>query len=228
MKKKLAIFDIDGTIFRKNLHFELLDELSYMGIFKREVRDELVEAYRQWLDHEGTYEEYRDKLVKLYEKHIKGCRQEDIVVAAEKVARFNAKRIYVFSRDLIKKLRKDHVMLVISGSPIEIVAIYSKIFSFDAHYGSVYEIDKKGIYTGRTIFEPTQDKGRVVKQFIAENNLTLEGSVGIGDTESDSKFLELVDEPIAFNPNANLKKIAQEKKWKIVVEKKDVVYEIDN
>ena len=36
MKKKLAIFDIDGTIFRKNLHFELIDELSWRGIFSRE------------------------------------------------------------------------------------------------------------------------------------------------------------------------------------------------
>jgi hypothetical protein len=26
-KRELAVFDIDGTIFRKNFHFELLDEL---------------------------------------------------------------------------------------------------------------------------------------------------------------------------------------------------------
>ena len=35
---KIAIFDIDGTIFRKNLAFELIEELSRMGIFEEEIR----------------------------------------------------------------------------------------------------------------------------------------------------------------------------------------------
>ncbi|MFZ2882276.1 MAG: hypothetical protein WA019_04330, partial [Candidatus Moraniibacteriota bacterium] len=75
---------------------------------------------------------------------------------------------------------------------------------------------------------PTVHKGHVVRQYAAENKLTLEDSYGIGDTESDAKFLEIVDNPIAFNPNLNLKKIAEENNWRIVVEKKDVVYEINS
>lgn len=225
-KNKLAIFDIDGTIFRKNLHFELIDELVYMGIFKKDVRRELVKLYGHWLDHEGTYEEYRDKLVKLYEEHIKGCNQKDIITASKSIAHFNAKRTYIFANKQIEKLRKNHLMLVISGSPIEIVTEYAKIFKFDAYYGSVYEVDKNGVYTGKPIFEPTKNKGAVVKQFMAENNITLNGSTGIGDTESDASFLNLVDEPIAFNPNLNLKKISEKRGWKIVVEKKDVIYEL--
>ena len=225
-KNKLAIFDIDGTIFRKNLHFELIAELVYMKIFDKSVRRELVKLYGHWLDHEGTYEEYRDKLVKLYEVYIKGCNQRDIVTASESVVLFNAKRTYIFANRQIKKLRKDHLMLVISGSPIEIVKEYAKIFKFDAYYGSVYEVNENGTYTGKPLFEPTKNKGAVVKQFMVENNVTLKGSIGIGDTESDASFLSLVEKPIAFNPNLNLKKISEKKGWKIVVEKKDVIYEL--
>ena len=226
-KNKLAIFDVDGTIFRKNLHYVLISELSYRGIFKKAVRDELVKAYGHWLDNEGTYEEYRLKLVKLYEKNIKNCDQKDIVDAAKTVAHFNSKRVYIFTKNLIEKLRKDHMMLVISGSPIEIVSQYAQYFRFDAHFGSVYEIDEQKKYTGNAVFEPTKDKGAVVKQFIAEKNLSLEGSIGIGDTESDARFLELVERPIAFNPNLNLKKIAEKNDWEIKVEKKDVIYDIN-
>jgi len=128
---------------------------------------------------------------------------------------------------MIEKMRKNHTMLIISGSPSEIVEEYAKIFNFDAYYGSVYGLDKNKRYTGEPVFEPTIDKGAVVRQFIAEHELMLEGSFGIGDTESDAKFLELVDNPIAFNPNMNLRKIAEKKNWKIVVEKKDVVYEME-
>jgi len=226
-KKKLAIFDIDGTIFRKNLAFELLNELVWMKIFDKSVRDELVGLYGSWLDNEGTYEAYRDKLVALYEKNIKGHNQEEIIEASRQVAVFNAKRTYIFAKDIIEKFKDDHIMLAISGSPIEIVKEYAKMFPFDAYFGSVYEIDKHKVYTGRTIFEPTKDKGAVVKQFVAENDISLVDSFGMGDTESDVKFLELVDNPVAFNPNTNLRMIAEKNKWNIVVEKKDVIYEMN-
>ena len=225
-KEKLAVFDIDGTIFRKNLHFELIERLVFVGIFKKEVRSELVKLYGAWLNNEGTYEAYRNKLVELYEKNIKGCHRKEIIAASKEVAGFNSKRIYVFAKAAIDRLRKSHIMLMISGSPVEIVKEYAQIFNFDAYFGSVYETDKNGRYTGRPLFEPTKNKGEVVKQFAAENNLSLKASFGMGDTESDAKFLELVDEPIAFNPNLNLKKIAEKNGWRIVVEKKDVIYNI--
>jgi HAD superfamily hydrolase (TIGR01490 family) len=224
--EKVAIFDIDGTIFRKNLHFELLDELVYMGIFEKEVRKELVKLYGNWLNHEGTYDAYRKKLVKLYEQHIQGCKKADIQKASQKVADFNAKRVYVYTRDLIEKYRKDHYMIVISGSPAEIVECYAEIFNFDSFFGSVYEVDEEGLYTGRPEFEPTKDKGGVIREFVDKKGFSLDNSVGVGDTESDAKFLEIVTHPVAFNPNKNLKKIAEKMGWKIVVEKKDVVYEI--
>jgi HAD superfamily hydrolase (TIGR01490 family) len=228
-KKKIAIFDIDGTIFRKNLGFELIDELAWLKVFKREIRKTLIKLYTRWLDHEGTYEEYRLALVDLYEKNLKGCHKEDILRASQVVVPFYKNRTYIFANQLIEKLRKEkYHIIAISGSPIEIVEEYNKYLKFDAVFGSVYEIDKNGCYTGKTIFEPTVHKGHVAKQYIAENNLTLKDSYGLGDTESDAKFLSIVDNPIAFNPNSNLRAIAQKEGWRIVVEKKDVIYEIKN
>ncbi len=226
-KSKLAVFDIDGTIFRKNLHFELINELSWINVFPRKVRDEIVESYTQWLEHKGTYESYRSALVNLFEEYIKGCKEEDIIRASKMVVDFHKDRTYVFAEGLIKKLKKENYHLIaISGSPIEIVREYNhKHLNFDQVYGSVYEL-KDGIYTGGYLAEPTKNKGQVVEKYVRENDLTLEGSYGIGDTESDASFLELMVNPIAFNPNENLKQIAQEKGWRIVVEKKDVVYEM--
>jgi len=229
MKKKLAIFDIDGTVFRKNLHFELIDELSWRGIFSKGARKTLVRIYANWLEHRGTYEEYRKKIVSTYEKELKGCFQRDVMDASRKVAEFNKDRVYIFTRDLIKKLRKEnYTIIAISGSPIEIVKEYNRHMKFDEVFGSVYGTDGKGIYTGKTIFEPVKHKGHLVGQYISEKGITLEGSFGIGDTESDISFLKMVEHPIAFNPNLNLEKTARRKNWKIVVEKKDVIYDIGN
>lgn len=229
MSKKLAIFDIDGTVFRKNLHFELIDELSWRGIFSKNARRALVATYARWIEHRGTYEEYRKKIVSIYAKELKGCRQADIIEASRKVADFNKDRTYIYARDLVKKLRKEkYSIIAISGSPIEVIKEYNKYLKFDEVFGSVYETNGKGIYTGKTIFEPVKHKGHLVGQYISEKNLTLDGSYGIGDTESDVGFLALVEHPVAFNPNLNLERVARRRGWKIVVEKKDVIYDITN
>lgn len=228
-KNRIAIFDIDGTIFRKNLHFELINELSWMKIFSAEARNKLIEVYSGWLEHEGTYEDYRKALVALYSEHIKGCSQKEVFKACEILIPFHAKRTYIYAEELMKKLRKGgYHIIAVSGSPIEVVEEYNRQYlNFENVFGSIYALDANGKYTGEASFEPSRNKGQVVEQYVYEHKLTFEDSYGIGDTESDGSFLKLVDHPIAFNPNHNLKTLAEKEGWKIVVEKKDVVYEIN-
>jgi HAD superfamily hydrolase (TIGR01490 family) len=227
-RTKLAVFDIDGTIFRKNLHFELINELSWLGAFPAEVRKQLTRVYSDWLEHEGTYESYRRSLVDLYAEHIRGVSEEKVREASRIVVSFHMKRTYIFAESLIDQFRKEgYHIIAVSGSPIEIVEEYNeKYLNFDFVFGSVYEKDDDERYTGGTVFEPVKSKGEVVKTYVSEHGLELEESYGIGDTESDIDFLKIVDHPIAFNPNQNLKQVAEEEGWRIVVEKKDVVYEI--
>ncbi len=227
-KNKIAIFDIDGTIFRKNLHFELINELSWMKVFPHDVRSKLTQVYTDWLEHEGTYEDYRKALVELYSANIKGCKREDVFKASKILVPFHAKRTYIFAEKLIKKLRSEgYHLLVISGSPIEVVEEYNRQYlKFDGAFGSIYALDEDGCYTGEAEFEPSKNKGHLVEQYMYEHKLTFEGSYGVGDTESDISFLKLVEHPIAFNPNQNLKSVAEKEKWRVVVEKKDVIYEI--
>jgi phosphoserine phosphatase len=41
-------------------------------------------------------------------------------------------------------------------------------------------------------------------------------------------MLTLIEHPIAFNPSQTLFKAARQHNWTIVIERKDVVYQIDN
>lgn len=229
IKSKLAVFDIDGTIFRKNLHFELINQLVWLKIFPQSVRKDLNKAYTKWLEHVGTYEDYRNSLVSLYARYIKGCSEADIIRASKMVVPFHKDRTYVYAERLIRELKeKNYHVIAVSGSPIEIVKEFNRLhLRFDEVFGSVYEQDENNIYTGKEGFVPVINKGQFIKQYVYENKLTFEDSYGIGDTESDASFLELVDNPIAFNPNSNLRAIALDNEWKIIVEKKDVIYEIN-
>ena len=225
-KTKIAVFDIDGTIFRKNLAFELINELAWKGIFPKSVRTDLMQYYTNWLTHKGTYEDYRQALVALYFENLKGCKKEDVLEAACEVMPFHQDRTYIFAENLIKQLKAENYNIIaVSGSPSEIVEEYNKHLQFDAVFGSVYELDEHDLYTGKAVFEPTKDKSAVVRQYVLDNHLTLEDSYGVGDTESDASVLRMVEHPIAFNPNSNLKEIAEKEGWRIMVEKKDVIYD---
>ncbi len=225
-KNKLAIFDIDGTIFRKNLHFELLTELVYSGVFKKTTREELLDLYGDWVNQRHTYEQHRDKMVDLYRENIVGCRESDIKDVAKRVVESNAQRVYIFTKGLIAELRRDHYLIIVSGSPVEIVSEYAKYLQFDKFFGSVYEVDSKGLYTGKELFVPICNKDEVILDFAKKEGLSFVDSIGVGDTESDAKFLSLTKRAIAFNPNKGLKAIAEFEDWEIVVERKDVIYEI--
>lgn len=224
-KKPIAIFDIDGTIFRKNLQFELLEGLSWQGIFPKAERDKLVSYYRRWLENKSSYEVYRQMLVRLYKKNIKGCSFEDVSAVAKKVAKFHHGRLFIYTSKLFKKLKKTHFTLAISGSPDEIVKEFNKYLKFDRAYGTVFEL-KDGVYTGREEYAPVVDKEKALKKFLQETGFDLQRSYGVGDTDSDAGFLKMVANPIAFNPDKPLKRMAERKCWKIIVERKDVVYEI--
>ncbi|MFA5925668.1 MAG: hypothetical protein WC831_01930 [Parcubacteria group bacterium] len=72
-----------------------------------------MKFYAFWLDHGGTYEEYRKKIVKIYEKEIKGRRQEDIIGASRKAAQFDKDRIYIYVKNIIERLLRKKRRIVV-------------------------------------------------------------------------------------------------------------------
>lgn len=225
--KKVAIFDIDGTIFRSSLLIELVEVLIEEGSFPVSVRAEYEKEKVRWLDRKGDYESYIMAVVRVFVKHIKGMHYDEFLKAAKIVVDRYRHRNYLFTEDLIKKLKKDgYYLLAISQSPKGILDLFCKEIGFDKVYGRIYETDDEGRFTGKIVDEEIiSKKSNIVRRAVEKQGLTLEGSVGVGDTEGDISLLELVEKPICFNPNAHLYKHAIEQGWQIFVERKDVIYE---
>ena len=226
--RKVAIFDIDGTIFRSSLLIELTDGLIQAGIFSTKVRDEYARVYKKWLERKGSYENYIAAVVQAFDKNIKGKKYGDYYDVVKKVVAFHKNRIYRHTRDLVRELKdKNYFLLAISHSPREMVYEFGKKMGFDKVYGRMREVDARGVFTGKTLFlDLISDKAKILNRAILRNNLTLKGSVGVGDTESDIRFLKLVEKPTCFNPNKKLYDYAKRNGWKIVVERKDVIYNL--
>ena len=71
------------------------------------------------------------------------------------------------------------------------------------------------------------NKAKIIKMLTAKYpDINLKQSLAVGDTEGDIAMLSLVGRPIAFNPNMQLAKAAKKRKWEIIVERKDVIYDV--
>lgn len=228
MKKKVAIFDIDGTIFRSSLLIELVEAMISEGLFPATLRKTYAREYKNWLDRKDVYEKYINGVVAAYNKHIGGVDYKKFMKVAGKVISFHHNRVYRFTRDLVRDLKKkNYYLLAISHSPREIVEQFAKKLGFSKVYGRIYDVDRRGKFTGEVIYlDLISDKAKVLARAVKKENLTLRGSVGVGDTESDIKFLKMVDRPVCFNPNKKLYDHARRAGWEIIVERKDVIYKI--
>lgn len=228
MQQKVAFLDIDGTVFRSSLLIELVEALIDAGLFPETARDGYQKQYRAWHNREGTYEAYLQALVKVFLQNIKGVHYGDFAEAGKQVVEENKKRVYRYTRDLISKLKKQNYYVVaISQSPKTVLDDFCAEYGFDKVYGRMYEIGPTDKFTGSVSDEEIMaNKANVIKRVLEDEQFTIDNSVAVGDTESDIQMLDMVAMPICFNPNNTLFQHAKRMGWKVVVERKDVIYEL--
>ncbi|MBI4094054.1 HAD-IB family phosphatase [Candidatus Kaiserbacteria bacterium] len=227
-RRKVAVFDVDGTIFRSSLLIQLVHMLIENGAFPEVARRVYQREYEKWLNREGGYQEYIGAVVEAFNKYLKGVHYGALADAAEEVVEEQWKRVYRYTRDLLKDLKKhDYYLLAVSHSPKTVLDKFCPRMGFNKAYGIVYEIGPQELFNGKMIEEHLiLNKAAILKRAVEKENLTLAHSIGVGDTESDIPFLEMVAQPICFNPNLNLYRYARRMGWKVVVERKDVIYEL--
>jgi len=223
--KPIAIFDIDGTIFRSSLTVEMFKHLVADKTFPASLLQRVRKSEQKWLNRQGHYEDYIANVVRAYQKAIVGKKKNLIVAASRQIIKEQKLQTYRYTKLLLGSIRGKYFTIGISGSPLEVVTEYNKFLKFDKIYGWEFGIDEKGRYTKVILHEPSRYKKELIVRYAKGHGLSLKNSIGVGDTESDIGFLELVDNPIAFNPNRSLAQIAKKKNWTIVVERKDMVIE---
>ncbi len=226
--KKLAVFDVDGTIFRSSLLIELVDSLVENEIFPDSTKNIYKKEKENWENREGTYEDYIKAVIEAFMKNIKGVPYKKFQEISTELIEKKKFRIYRYTRGLVKTLKKEgYFLLAISQSPKGALDSFCDSLGFDKVYGRFYELGPQDRFTGGVQdVHLISNKANILKRVIEKEDLTLEGSIGVGDTEDDIPFLEKVKYPVCFNPNKKLYKKATLNGWQIVIERKDVFYYI--
>jgi HAD superfamily hydrolase (TIGR01490 family) len=227
--RKFAAFDIDGTLIRWQLYHATADAFARFGYVDKAAHQAIKEARLRWKRRENaiSFKDYETSVIKLYELALKKIKPEQVEAAISAVFDEYKDQVYTYTRDLIADLKTSgYFLLAISGSQTEIVAKIAEYYGFDDYVGTIYQ-HKNGAYTGK-VEVGSAHKDQVLKMMVEKHNLDWKDSIAIGDSHSDLAMLKLVERPIAFNPELELYKQARASGWKIVIERKNSVYELED
>ncbi|MGO3770591.1 MAG: HAD family hydrolase, partial [Vreelandella alkaliphila] len=75
-----------------------------------------------------------------------------------------------------------------------------------------------GRYTGRVAGTPSYREGKVtrLKQWLEGQEFTMDGAWFYSDSHNDLPLLEQVEHPVAVDPDDTLRKVAEERQWRIM------------
>jgi fatty acyl-CoA reductase len=109
--------------------------------------------------------------------------------------------------------------VLVSGSIGLLAAPFANLFD-DVVATTMHERD--GILTGYLTKPPIVDESRAawLVRYAKEHGADLSASYGYGDSHADLRWLEMVGHPTAVNPDPQLAKEAQRRRWPVLNWKK--------
>lgn len=222
--KKFAVFDIDGTLYRWQLYHELVEYLALGNKLPKDAAIRLNEAWNSWRGGDLSFDRYEKVVVGTMVENLPKIAIGDFEAACDAVINNSAHKTYYYTRTLLHTLKSEgYCIIAITGSHQELIDRFGKVYGFDIVVGAKYE--RRGDrFTGKTEVVTVGRKLDILRDIIDEHGLSWDGSYAIGDSDSDASLLEVVKNPIAFNPSKGLFERAKMEGWPIVVERKNIAY----
>lgn len=227
MSKPFAVFDIDGTLIRWQLYHAIVHKLGKAGQLLAGDFEAINTARMEWKNRRDSdgFHAYEELLVEKFKAALPQIDPAVYDSIVREVFGEYKDQIFTYTRDLVAELKgKGYLLFAISGSPQEVIELLAKHHGFDDATGGSFE-RKNDHFTG-AYTTPIFDKKAALDALVKKHGATYDESYGVGDSASDAAMLEVVTHPIAFSPDQNLYRIAKEHGWPIVVERKNVIYEL--
>lgn len=225
--QKLAVFDLDGTVYRWQLYHEVVFALKDKALFPSKMVKKLDSTYQGWTNRQVSFDAYEQQVIATLVGSLTDISPQVFDEVAREVSERSGRKTYRYTLELMRTLKaQGYFLLAVSGSQQEVAELFARKFEFDDCIGSLYEREGDRFTGVVSRFIPGH-KDTYIREYAEAHGFTLQDSVGVGDTGGDISMLELVDHPIAFNPNDALLQAAQHHGWKIVVERKNVALTLE-
>lgn len=218
---RVAIFDFDGTLYEKETFNSLMQHLKEHPDYQKEYKKFFRDILPPYIGHK----------LKIYPTH--RMRAYSMQLYMNALDRLSIKELNEFFGSLAKNMRKDfnpltinrfkkhyeediHTMLV-SGAYTDLLTHFTDEFPFDTVIGTDIPI-LNGEVNKTEYLEHIQGakKNKKINEYLRDKVIDWENSFAYADSFSDLSVLERVGNPVAVNPDDDLRKVAINRNWEII------------
>lgn len=215
---RVAIFDFDGTLYKKETFPVLMRHLKHHPLYHTRYKRFFRKILPPYIGHK----------LKLYPEH--KMREHSMQTYLSSLNNLSRKEVYLFFGELAEKMKddynpdvvkelNDHVqksdtIMVVSGAFTPLLEEATKQLSIDKIIGTEVPFSK-GKYDSSTPIYHIQGtrKKEKIRAYLEDAGVDWENSYAYADSYSDLPVLELVGNPVAVQPDARLKDLAEERNW---------------
>jgi fatty acyl-CoA reductase len=211
----VAVFDLEGTVVDSNIVEQYLWVRS-SGFGKAAWPGEVASLLTSLPGYLKAEQRDRGEFIRAFLRRYEGmpvARLEEVV--SKNFAQTMLKHTMPEALERIAAHRAaGHRTVLVTGSIGTLVAPLAGLFD-EVVAGTMHARD--GIFTGYLAQPPLVDEARAawLRQYAETNGLDLSASYGYGDSHADLVWLQLLGNPSAVNPDANLSREALRRKWRI-------------
>jgi len=212
----LAIFDLDNTL--------LSGDSDYLwGVFLGEQG--IVDAGFYEKENERFYQEYKDghlDIMEFLQFSLRPLAENNLQKLLAWRQQFIDEKIRPIIPDASLQLIRQHqargdTLMIITATNAFVTQPIAQLMGIPHLIATDPEMID-GNYTGQVEGEPSFQYGKVkrLNNWLASNDETLQGSYFYSDSHNDIPLLDIVDHPVAVDPDDTLRKYATENQWPII------------
>ncbi len=212
----VALFDLDNTL--------LAGDSDYLwGTFL--VKQNIVDGEYYETENERFYQEYNDGVLDIFEFlrfSLRPLRENDPAKMLRLREIFITQCIDPIIPDASRKLIAKHrdagdAMVIITATNSFVTKPIAERLGVPHLIATEPEVIE-GRYTGNVAGEPCFREGKVKRlhRWLADKGMTLERSWFYSDSHNDVPLLDVVDHPVAVDPDETLAALARERGWLVI------------
>ena len=213
-----AFFDLDRTLMSGSSGAQFGRAAFRSGMVSRR------QMTRWGIDHlrfrlRGATDQDTDALVEQIRELLAGVPERDLKRMVPDLLAGILPRIYP---QMLAEVRShqdaDRPAFIVSAASHGVVELLARVLDMEGGIGSRYEVDADGRYTGEMVGGLNYGAQKIgpMRDFAASHGIDLDASWAYSDSVSDLPMLELVGNPVAVNPDAELQAIARERGWQVM------------
>jgi len=212
----LAIFDLDNTLLSIDSDHAwgefLLEQGAVDPVAYREANERFMADYNAGtLDMAAFLEMALKPLADNTPEQLAAWHQQFMVSKIEPSILPKAEEL------LARHRTKGDTLLIITATNRFITAPIAERLGVD-HLIAVNPEVEQGRYTGRVSGTLSYREGKVTRleKWLEDQDLTMEGAWFYSDSHNDLPLLEIVEHPVAVDPDDTLRDVAEERQWRIM------------